>query len=616
MSAGEGSYGSWRLLKKKKKKQTKNSTKGKLLPWYLDDSCRRLPRFGIMASSRKSSSWWSALGRAAARTKSPIPTPDSSHDRGLTRRLGTFDLILIGIGASIGAGIFVVTGTVANDAGPGVTVSFGLAGLACVVNALCYAELSARFPAVVGGAYLYAYTAFNELVAFFVFSQLMLDYHIGAASITRSLSSYLINILELIPVLNGRIPQWFGPGGKSLLGGVLSINVTAPILLSIITLVLCQGVRESATVNSVMTITKVIIVIFVVVLGAFEVDTSNWTPFAPNGVSAIVTGATVAFFAYVGFDAVANSAEESRKPKHDLPIGILVSLLTCAALYVGVCLVITGMVPYQDLAGDAPLAEAFSEKGLKYMTVFISLGAVAGLTTTVLVGLYVQSRLYLGLGRDGLLPSFLAKIHPQRHTPIMAHIWCGIIAGILATFFDVSHLSHILSVGTLSGYSVVCSCVIMLRITTDDYDEEKVGKRILTRPQEAVSCILGIALCGFTIGLFFRFSLHYAYTVVMLVVGIFIAAPMYARQVYKHPPGFLCPGIPTVPMLGLLFNMFLFAQLHWEAWVRFIVLGVLSAVLYAFYGQYHARHDSLLANNGSPYSAVSMLDNDFDDTQA
>lgn len=558
---------------------------------------------------RRRGSWWADFSRAATRSKSPVASDglasssSSTDDRGLSRRLGIFDLILIGIGGSIGAGIFVVTGTVANDAGPGVTVSFALAGLACVANALCYSELASRFPAVVGGAYLYAYSAFNELVAFLVFCQLMLDYHIGAASIARSLAGYLVNLLELIPALNGAIPVWFGPGGKTLLGGFFSINVLAPIILLILTAILCQGVRESAALNAVMTVTKVAIVLVVIIFGAFEVDTSNWTPFAPNGVTAIVTGATVAYFAYVGFDAVANSAEESIQPKRDLPIGILASLLTCAALYICVSLVVTGMVPYQDLSGDAPLAEAFSELGLNYITALISVGAVAGLTTTLLVGLYVQSRLYLGLGRDGLLPSVFSKIQFSHHTPIMGQIWCGSVAGVLATFFDVSQLSHILSVGTLSGYSVVCGCVLILRISQDNLGE-KSEKRFLTRSQEAVCCLLGVAVCTFVVGLFFRFSLHFAFSIVGLLVVILAAVPMYFRQVYKYPDGFLCPGFPTVPLLGVFLNMILFAQLHWEGWVRFVVVGSLSVGFYAFYGQHHAKHDSLLGDQ--KYSPIPL----------
>ncbi|KAH7437785.1 hypothetical protein KP509_05G088700 [Ceratopteris richardii] len=479
-----------------------------------------------------------------------------------------------------------------------------LAGLACVANALCYAELASRFPALVGGAYLYAYSAFNELVAFLVFCQLMLDYHIGAASISRSLAGYLVNLLELIPALTGKIPVWFGPGGKTFVGDIFSINVLAPIILIILTAILCQGVRESAAVNAVMTVTKVLIVLVVIILGAFEVDTSNWVPFAPNGVHAIVTGATVAFFSYVGFDAVANSAEESSRPKRDLPIGILVSLVACATLYVAVCLVITGMVPYQDLAGDAPLAQAFTESGLPFITALISVGAVAGLTTTLLVGLYVQSRLYLGLGRDGLVPSLFSRIHATHHTPVLAQIWCGLVAGILATFFDVSHLSHILSVGTLSGYSVVCGCVIMLRVSEGENLHGESGKTTFTRSQEAATYIVAIVLCGLAVGLFFRFSLHYAFIIVGLLISIATAVPMYIRQVYKDSPGFMCPAVPTIPLLGLYLNMFLFAQLHWEGWVRFVVFGLLSVAFYALYGQHNAKHE-VTEDNGYSYSAIN-----------
>ncbi|XP_024032825.1 cationic amino acid transporter 9, chloroplastic isoform X2 [Morus notabilis] len=432
-----------------------------------DQNQKSRTNYSPSSSSSSSSSFFSHFLSSALRVK-PLHSPSEVSVRtnsgdGLVRRLGMFDLILIGIGASIGAGIFVVTGTVARDAGPGVTISFILAGLSCVLNALCFAELASRFPAVVGGSYLYAYSSFNELTAFLVFTQIMLDYHIGAASIARSLASYVVTILELFPFFKDNIPNWIGHGGEEFFGGVLSINILAPILLVLLTIILCWGVRESSAVNSFMTALKVILVIVVILVGAFEVDTSNWSPFAPNGFKEILTGATVVFFAYVGFDAVANSAEESKRPQRDLPIGIIGSLLVCIALYIGVCLVITGMVPYNLLGEDAPLSEAFTSKGLKYVSVLISIGAVAGLTTTLLVGLYVQSRLYLGLGRDGLLPSIFARVHPRRHTPINSQIWVGIVAGVLAGLFNVTVLSHILSVGSLTGYSVVAACVLSLR---------------------------------------------------------------------------------------------------------------------------------------------------------
>ncbi|KAL1809231.1 hypothetical protein ACET3Z_026221 [Daucus carota] len=536
-------------------------------------------------------SFFSNFWSSALRAKTLASPKDSSSGRtdGLIRRLGLLDLILLGIGASIGAGIFVVTGTVAHDAGPGVTISFILAGASCVLNALCYAELASRFPAVVGGAYLYSYTAFNELTAFLVFAQMMLDYHIGAASIARSLSSYVVTILELIPFLKDNIPSWVGHGSEEMFGAI-SFNILAPVLLVLLTLILCQGVGESSMVNSLMTITKVVIVVIVIIVGAFEVDVSNWTPFAPNGYKAVFTGATVVFFAYVGFDAVANSAEESKRPQRDLPLGIIGSLLICIVLYIGVCLVLTGMVPYYSLGADAPLAEAFTSKGLKYVSVLISVGAVAGLTTTLLVGLYVQSRLYLGLGRDGLLPPVFAKVHPTHHTPIHSQVWVGIVAIILAGLFDVQVLSHILSVGTLTGYSVVSACVITLRWT--DKPASQASARWQPNRMEGILCLVLISCCGFAAGLFYRFSAALPFPIIAIFIAVLAITGLFFRQAYTDPPGFSCPWVPVVPALSILFNMFLFAQLHYEAYLRFVILSTIAIFIYALYGQYHANPSS------------------------
>lgn len=536
-------------------------------------------------------SFFSTFCSSALRAK---PLSNSSDDvginsgEGLVRRLGPFDLILLGIGASIGAGIFVVTGTVARDAGPGVTVSFILAGVSCILNALCYAELASRFPAVVGGAYLYTYTAFNELTAFLVFTQMMLDYHIGAASIARSLASYVINVLELIPFFKNNIPIWIGHGGKEIFG-FISFNLLAPVLLVFLTLILCRGVGESSLVNTVMTTTKIVIVLVVIIVGAFEVDDSNWSPFAPNGFKSMLTGATVAFFAYVGFDAVANSAEESLKPQRDLPIGIIGSLIVCITLYIGVCLVITGMVPYKFLGEDAPLAEAFKSKGLNFVSILISIGAVAGLTTTLLVGLYVQSRLYLGLGRDGLLPAIFARVHSTRHTPINSQIWVGFIACILAGLLNVHLLSHVLSVGSLAGYSVVAACVIRLR-WKDDIGIQ-ISSTLVSHRHEGIICITVIAFSGFAAGILFRYvvsALAYIFLVIPVLIAILATAALRFRQEQIDTPGFSCPWVPIVPSLCIFVNIFLFAQLHYEAWVRFVVLSIVAVGVYAFYGQYHA----------------------------
>ncbi|XP_076888861.1 cationic amino acid transporter 9, chloroplastic-like [Bidens hawaiensis] len=531
--------------------------------------------------------WTSALRAKPLSCSSDVVRVNSGES--LVRRLGPFELILLGVDASIGAGIFVVTGTVARDAGPGVTISFALAGASCVLNALCYAELASRFPAVVGGAYLYAYTAFNELTAFLVFTQMMLDYHIGAASIARSLASYIINILELIPFLKDSIPDWVGHGRKEMLG-FISINLLALVLLVLLTLILCRGVGESSVVNTIMTTTKIVIVLVVIIVGAFEVDDSNWSPFAPNGIKSMLTGATVAFFAYVGFDAVANSAEESKRPQRDLPIGIIGSLLICIALYIGVCLVITGMVPFKFLGEDAPLADAFKSRGLRFVSVLISVGAVAGLTTTLLVGLYVQSRLYLGLGRDGLLPTIFARVHPIRHTPIQSQLWVGFIACVLAGLLNVHLLSHVLSVGSLAGYSVVAACVITLR--WKDSIGSQISSTSMPRRGEGIICITVIACCGFGAGILFRIIVSpfaYIFLIIPIVIAILATTALRLRQEQMVPSGFSCPWVPMVPALCIFVNIFLFAQLHYEAWVRFIVLSIAAIGVYAFYGQYHAN---------------------------
>ncbi|KAL9175899.1 hypothetical protein ABFS82_02G142700 [Erythranthe guttata] len=545
-------------------------------------------------SSSPNPSFCSRFWSSALRSK-PLAPPSgggavrTNSGEGLVRRLGLLDLILIGIGASIGAGIFVVTGTVAHDAGPGVTISFIIAGISCVLNALCYAELASRFPAVVGGAYLYTYSAFNEITAFLVFTQLMLDYHIGAASIARSLASYVITVLELIPSLKDTIPSWVGHGQEVL--GALSINILAPVILVLLTLVLCRGVKESSILNSIMTVIKVLIVLFVIIVGAFKVDVSNWSPFAPNGPKSILTGATVVFFAYVGFDAVANSAEESKRPQRDLPLGIIGSLAVCIVLYISVCLVITGMIPYKNIGEEAPLAKAFTAKGMKYVSVLISFGAVAGLTTTLLVGLYVQSRLYLGLGRDGLLPAIFAKLHPKRHTPVHSQVWVGLIASVLAGLLNVRVLSHILSVGSLTGYSVVSACVVAIRWKDKTPSTQASTRRISTRA-EGIICLLAVAFSGFAGGLIFRFGASLLFVIVPSVFAIFSAVALHLRHVYTDPPGFSCPGVPLIPSLSIFVNMFLFAQIHYEAWVRFVVLSIVTLGIYAFYGQFHANPDT------------------------
>ncbi|ERN00205.1 hypothetical protein AMTR_s00111p00097580 [Amborella trichopoda] len=539
------------------------------------------------ATTSFSSSWFKSFCSSSLRSKPLTRGVPLETGEGLVRQLSLLDLIFIGLGCTIGAGIFVICGTAARDVGPGVVVSFLLAGFTCLLNAFCYAELSSCLPAIVGGAYMYSYVAFNELTAFLIFAQLMVDYHISTATIARSLASYLVMLLNIFPFFRENWPGWMVASGVELFGGVLSINLLAPILVLLMTLILCRGLRELTLMNSFMTVTKVLIILLVILIGAFEVDISNWSPFAPNGYKAIITGSTVVAYAYAGYDSIASSAEESKRPQRDLPLGILVCVLSCGVLYIGVCLVITGMVSYKSLGVDAPLAEAFAAKGLKFISVVISGGAVAGLTTNLLGHIYSKSRIYVGLGRDGLLPSIFAKVHPTRHIPIHSQVWVGTIVGIIAGLFDVHRLSHILSVGGLASSSVVSACVVTLRLKHKD--TRLTYMLGITTYQKGVICFLGVASCGFLTGLLYQCNASNICILALVVMAVLFAVVLHYNQEYAAPSGFSCPGVPFVPLVCIFFNLFLFAQLHWEAWVRFAVVGIVSIGLYAVYGQHHAN---------------------------
>ncbi|ERN00206.1 cationic amino acid transporter 9, chloroplastic isoform X1 [Amborella trichopoda] len=539
------------------------------------------------ASSSRFSSWFKSFWSSALRSKPLTCSVPLERVGGLVRRLGLLDLIFIGLGCTIGAGIFVISGTAAREAGPGVAVSFLLAGFSCLLNALCYAELSSCLPAVVGGAYMYSYAAFNELTAFLIFAQFIFDSHISSATIARSLASYLVMLLNIFPFFKENWPGWMDPGGVELFGGILSVNLLAPILVLVMTLILCQGLRELTVLNSFMTVTKVLIVLLVISFGAFKVDISNWSPFAPNGYKAIITGSTVVAYAYNGYDAITSSAEESKRPQRDLPLGMLVCVLSCVVLYIGVCLVITGMVSYKSLGVDAPLAEAFAAKGLKFFSVVISTGAVAGLTTSLLGQIYATSRVYVGLGRDGLLPSFFAKVHPTRHIPNHSQVWVGTIAGIMSGFFDVHRLSHILSVGGLASSSIVSACVVTLRLKHKD--TRLAYMMGITTYQKGVICLLGVASCGFLAGLSCQSNVSSISILAVVVMAVLFAIVLHYNEEFTEPSGFSCPGVPFVPLVCIFFNLFLFAQLHWEAWVRFVVVNIVSIGIYAVYGQHHAN---------------------------
>ena len=349
----------------------------------------------------------------------------------------------MGVGASIGAGIFVVSGEAARVAGPAVVLSFFIAAVVCVFNALCYAEMASRVP-ISGSAYVYSMSIFGEFAAAVTGINLLFDYHIGAALIARNLVHYVLRLLEAMGLSN--LPSWLVaipvPGLP-----FLSVSFTAPIVLCLLGSVLCCGIRESARANNILTGLKMSIVVFVVIAGVTAVDSNNWVPFAPRGTSSVFQASSLVFFAYIGFDAVCNTAEECVSPKEDLPFGIVTSLLICAMLYAGVTLVLTGLTPFEKLPADASLSAAFDGHNMDWIKVVIDIGAIIGLTTTLFLGLYSQSRMYLAIARDRLLPAGLAHI-TENDVPRNATVVCCVVASVLAACFDVVKLSNLLDMGS------------------------------------------------------------------------------------------------------------------------------------------------------------------------
>ncbi|CAK9027146.1 unnamed protein product [Durusdinium trenchii] len=364
------------------------------------------------------------------------------EDGELERRLNATELTLLGIGACIGAGIFVLTGAEARIAGPSVAVSFLLAGLSSIFNGLCFAELATRLP-VSGSSYLYVYCMFGELPALMMVVNQLVDYHIGAATLSRSLVAYLAEALsralsDLGDCFSGCQPfegaPWF------------SLSLGAPLMLFLVTWVVSRGAETNAVVTSVVTVVKICVVILVIVIGWQKMQMSYLHPFFPYGLGATIQSAATLSYAFIGYDVIANAAEECQEPSRDLPRAMISALLTCAFLYVCVCLVLCGMQVYSSIDTSAPVASTFTaagpERGLNWVVTVVDVGSFAGMVTGLLAGIYGQSRIYFAMSRDGMAPSWLQEARSCAG-------WCGSLAAVLAAFFDVKSLASFLNIGVL-----------------------------------------------------------------------------------------------------------------------------------------------------------------------
>jgi APA family basic amino acid/polyamine antiporter len=503
-----------------------------------------------------------------------------SGEHSLKRTLGPVSLTSLGIGAIIGAGIFVLSGLGTHYAGPGLMLSFVLSGLGCAFAGLCYAEFAAMIP-LAGSAYTYAYATLGELFAWIIGWDLTLEYAMGASTVSSGWSNHFIEFLRIFKI---DFPLWLSydrwtalrtaesaiaremakasdPGlvagsqdflqkvsdilqqqspelvrqahdmvnAPHLFGTDIGFNLPAFCIALLITAVLVIGIRESARFNASIVIIKVSVVLFVILLGMRYVDPSNWghdwTSFAPMGFSGIGAGAAYIFFAYIGFDAVSTTAQEAKNPQRDLPIGIITSLAVCTVLYILVAAVLTGMVPWRDVNIEAPLARAFMDRGLSTASHLITMGALAGLTSVMLVMLLGQTRVLYAMANDGLLPrKFFGAIHPKFRTPYKNTILVGVLAAVVGSLTPIDDIGKMVNIGTLLAFIIVCAAVIVLRVTNPG-----------------------------------------------------------------HPRSFRTPLVPLIPALGILMNGYMMYKLGYVNWLRLIIWLVIGLVVYFAYSRKHSR---------------------------
>lgn len=512
-----------------------------------------------------------------------------NHDgSGLKRVLTAVDLTAIGVGAIIGAGIFVLTGTAARDAaGPAIMLSYIFAGFACILAALCYTEFATRLP-ISGSAYTYAYASVGELFAWIIGWDLILEYTIGSSTVAVGWTHYLS---EFVKGLQGNVlglqlhgAQWNTHIIQPLIALPMAghtVNLAAAILVGLLTTLLCLGIKESARFNAAMVVIKLAVVLFVIFAGAAWVKPVNWHDFMPYGPLGIINGAALIFFAYIGFDAVSTAAEEVKNPQKDLPIGIIASLSICTVLYVAVAAIITGMVPYKQIDAGAPLAAAFGSVGNIMAQKLIGLGGFVGLTTVVLILLMSQPRIYFSMARDGLLMPWFSKVHPQFRTPVNASVLTGVIAALMAALLPIGDLHHMVSIGTLFAFVVVSASVLIMRYKTEEVPSECIAT--------VIQLVIGLGIACFGLAHYYFLVLN----ILIILFGLGIAAVPIVRlflwKAVNVPTGFKCPWVPFVPIVAIASNLFMMVSLDAMAWLRLAGWLIIGLVIYAVYGHKHSK---------------------------
>ncbi|KAL7594867.1 cationic amino acid transporter 2, vacuolar isoform X1 [Lactuca sativa] len=533
----------------------------------------------------------------------------------LAKRLSVFDLIAIGVGATIGAGVYILVGTVAKEqTGPAITISFLIAGIAAGLSALCYAELACRCPSA-GSAYHYSYLCVGEGVAWLIGWSLILEYTLGGAAVARGISPNMAVFFggpDKLPAFLTR---------PTILGIV--VDPCAAVLVFIITGLLCTGIKESSLAQGIITTINVIALLFIIVVGGYVGFKTQWVGYKvpggyfPYGANGVLAGSATVFFSYVGFDAVTSTAEEVKNPQRDLPIGIGVSLFTCCVLYMLVSAVVIGLVPCSQLDPDTPIASAFASYGMNGAVYVITIGSVTALCAALIGGILPQPRILMAMARDGLLPSFFADINKRTHVPVKSTIATGIFIASLAFSMNVDQLAGMVSVGTLLAFTAVAISVLILRyippettllqspspeseFNNDNKDLTQKDKGDEARRRKMAAWSISIVCAGVIV--FASAASAKAIPIVPRVTlcGLGSAALLSglavltsidqddARLTFGETGGFLCPFVPFLPVACILVNTYLLINLGIGTWIRVSVWLVIGVLVYVLYGRKHS----------------------------
>jgi len=528
---------------------------------------------------------------------------------GLNKTLSVKDLTSLGIAAIVGAGIFSTIGNAAANGGPAVSLLFAFTALACLFSALCYAQFASSVP-VSGSAYTYAYIAFGELAAWIIGWDLLMEYAIGNIAVAISWSDYFTSLLQsfsisfpeylsvdfvsayrghkeadvllkqghlfgtLQPHLQLYYQAWVKApaiGGLRLIADVPALGIT-----TLITALVYIGIKESKTAGNIMVAIKLCVILVVIAVGAFYIDTVNWKPFAPNGISGILKGVSAVFFAYIGFDAISTTAEECKNPQRDLPRAMMYALGICTVLYIVVTLVLTGMVNYKYLGVGDPIAFAFEQKHLDFLSAVIALSAIVAMSSVLLVFQIGQPRIWMSMSRDGLLPKVFSRVHPKFKTPSFATIVTGVFVGGASLFMNLTEVTDLSSIGTLFAFALVCGGVLVTETPQSGFKVPYYNSRYYL---PAISILIGVLLVVFNgddLAKFFSYDNWGAFShkipvLSFIVIFIFFNVLCILKQ------------LSVIPVLGLLSTLYLMSEMGITNWLRFLVWLLVGLAIYFLY---------------------------------